>query len=494
MSAAATQSNQRPPVNLKNYVFSERLGSGSYGDVYKAHGKTGAREAVAVKCVLKSKLCKAEIDNIVTEISMMKKLKHPYIVEMRDFSWDANYIYIIMDYCGGGDLSKFIKARRVLDEQVCRTFLRQLASALQYLRSKNVAHMDLKPSNILLSSPRKPVLKLADFGFAQYFSEEETQSKIKGSPLYMAPEMLLERKYDAKVDLWSVGIILYEALFGKAPYKSDSIDEVLVKIKERRPIVIPRNRSISEGCRDLLTRCLEQNPEERISFEDFFGHSFLDLEHMPSDESHAKAMSLVEEAKRKESEGLLEEALGFYTKALEYLVPLAQSEQSSVRKEALRKMTMVYLTKAGEIKKILHPEQSTSTSANKPSSSASASSRKSDLDRCDSESERLAELKRLSHMNPKLATGIEIAETAEAYELEAQYGVALEKYQSALGVLIPALQDEPAGRRKTLLHAEVSKWMRRAERVKEALNIQEKVLADSVAMGESVEGKACKIQ
>ena len=86
--------------------------------------------------------------------------------------------------------------------------------------------MDLKPSNILLSSPRKPVLKLADFGFAQHFSDEETATKIKGSPLYMAPEMLLKRKYDAKVDIWSVGIILYEALFGKAPYKSETIEEV----------------------------------------------------------------------------------------------------------------------------------------------------------------------------------------------------------------------------------------------------------------------------
>ena len=101
---------------------------------------------------------------------------------------------------------------------------------VRYLRSQRVAHMDLKPSNILLSSPRRPVLKLADFGFAQHFSDEETATKVKGSPLYMAPEMLLRRKYDAKVDIWSVGIILYEALFGKAPYKSDTIEEVLLDL------------------------------------------------------------------------------------------------------------------------------------------------------------------------------------------------------------------------------------------------------------------------
>ena len=73
-------------------------------------------------------------------------------------------------------------------------------------------------------------LKLADFGFAQHFSDEETATMIKGSPLYMAPEMLLRRKYDAKVDIWSVGIILYEALFGKAPYKSETIEEVRSRV------------------------------------------------------------------------------------------------------------------------------------------------------------------------------------------------------------------------------------------------------------------------
>jgi serine/threonine protein kinase len=143
----------RPCVQLKNYTISERLGSGSYGDVYKAHGKTGAREVVAVKCVLKSRLCKAEVDNIVTEISLLKKLKHPHIVEMKDFCWDAHYIYIIMDYCGGGDLSRFIKASRApIEEDVCKSFLQQLASALKYLREENVAHMDLGRDSPILKN------------------------------------------------------------------------------------------------------------------------------------------------------------------------------------------------------------------------------------------------------------------------------------------------------------------------------------------------------
>lgn len=489
MSSSQQQQQQLPPVQLTAYTFAERLGSGSYGNVYKAHGKTGAREAVAVKCVLKSKLCKAEVDNIVTEISLMKRFKHPHIVEMKDFAWDANYIYIIMDYYGGGDLSRFIKSRNVLAEDVVKKFLQQLALALRYLRSQSVAHMDLKPSNILLSSPRKPVLKLADFGFAQHFSDEETATKIKGSPLYMAPEMLLHRKYDARVDIWSVGIILYEALFGKAPYKSDTIDEVLVKIKEQQPIVIPRGRKLSDPCRDLLTRCLKTNPEERMTFEEFFGHPFLDLEHAPSEESHQKAVETVAQAVKLDHEGDLEGALELYTKALEYFVPLTQGEHNSARKEALRKRTMDYMRRAGELKKALHPDATASFELSERSPHQVLYARTS------VEADQFQELVQLSQMTPKLATGLEIARAAEEYEMEAQFVVALEKYQAALGILIPALQSELAGsRRRKLLHAEVSKWMKRAECVKETLAVQEKVLSDSVAMGEAPDAKTCKMQ
>jgi serine/threonine protein kinase len=122
---------------------------------------------------------------------------------MKNFHWDSNYIYIMMEYCGGGDLSRYIKTHQRLPEKICRRFLQQLGAALKFLRQQDIAHMDLKPQNILLSlnSPKilGPVLKLADFGFAQYFTSEETKHALRGSPLYMAPEMVLDRKYDAKV-------------------------------------------------------------------------------------------------------------------------------------------------------------------------------------------------------------------------------------------------------------------------------------------------------
>ena len=138
--------------NLKHYQFGEKLGSGTYGDVYKASKRSGAREVVAIKCLQKTKMSKNEADAIVAEISILKKLKHDFIVEMLDFQWDSKQIYIIMEYCGGGDLSKYIKKHVKLPEKICKRFLQQLGSALKFLRSKDIAHMDLKPQNILITT------------------------------------------------------------------------------------------------------------------------------------------------------------------------------------------------------------------------------------------------------------------------------------------------------------------------------------------------------
>lgn len=142
---------------IPNYIFAEKIGSGNYAEVYKAYRKGQMREVVAVKCVLQSSLSKSALNNLESEIKILKKLKHEHIVQMLDFVWDDKYVYIIMEYCSGGDLSNFIKSRQRLPENVCQRFLQQLASALQYMREQNVSHLDLKPSNILLKSQKNQV-------------------------------------------------------------------------------------------------------------------------------------------------------------------------------------------------------------------------------------------------------------------------------------------------------------------------------------------------
>lgn len=197
------------PPRLDGFILTERLGSGTYATVYKAYAKKDTREVVAIKCVAKKSLNKASVENLLTEIEILKGIRHPHIVQLKDFQWDSDNIYLIMEFCAGGDLSRFIHTRRILPEKVAQVFMQQLASALQFLHERNISHLDLKPQNILLSSLEKPHLKLADFGFAQHMSPWDEKHVLRGSPLYMAPEMVCQRQYDARVDLWSVGVILY---------------------------------------------------------------------------------------------------------------------------------------------------------------------------------------------------------------------------------------------------------------------------------------------
>ncbi|XP_064292983.1 serine/threonine-protein kinase ULK3 [Plodia interpunctella] len=322
---------------IEGYVVTERLGSGSYSTVYKAYTKVGARTTVAIKCIDKSRIkhSGSAVDNLVTEIRLLKTLTHPHIVHMKEFTWDDKNIYIIMEYCCGGDLSKYIQRYGRVPEKKVLYFLQQLASALKFLREKGVVHMDLKPHNLLLhkGSDGKYILKVADFGFAQHMSSEWSRS-VRGSPLYMAPEMY-SGEYDARVDLWSVGVIMYECLFGRAPYSSGTFKELVDKIQKQTPIEIPRSASIASGCRDLLTRLLQHAPARRISYEEFFSHPYLDLDHMPSRQNYDKAVGLIKQAIELDSLGKLSLAFEAYRDALLFLVPAVGTETDSLRRQAL---------------------------------------------------------------------------------------------------------------------------------------------------------------
>ncbi|KAM9711122.1 serine/threonine-protein kinase ULK3 isoform 3-T3 [Dama dama] len=429
------------PPRLDGFILTERLGSGTYATVYKAYAKKDTREVVAIKCVAKKSLNKASVENLLTEIEILKGIRHPHIVQLKDFQWDSDNIYLIMEFCAGGDLSRFIHTRRILPEKVARVFMQQLASALQFLHERNISHLDLKPQNILLSSLEKPHLKLADFGFAQHMSPRDEKHVLRGSPLYMAPEMVCQRQYDARVDLWSVGVILYEALFGQPPFASRSFSELEEKIRSNRVIELPLRPQLSQDCRDLLQRLLERDPSRRISFQDFFAHPWVDLEHMPSGESLARATALVVQAVKKDQEGDAAAALSLYCKALDYFVPALHYEVDAQRKKAIKaKQVGEYVSRAEELKAII---SSSSQALLRQGTSAQ------DL------------LREMARDKPRLLAALEVASAAMAKEEEAggeQDALAL--YQRSLGELLLLLAAEPPGRRRELLHTEMkeSHW------------------------------------
>jgi len=426
-------------LTLKGYTGCKFLGRGTQGSVFKAYTISSSKTSVAIKVISKNSLSKTGRDNLVTEIGLLKKIKHKFIVDLLDFHWDDKYIYIVMEFCGGGDLSTVIKQRKCLSEQTCRRFVQQLASALQYLRQNNVSHMDLKPSNLLVTSSNPPILKVADFGFAQHLEENSKDRGLKGSPLYMAPEIFLSDEYDAKADLWSIGVILYEGLFGKAPFSSDTLESLVVKIKEDVPIIIPRSRKISSECRDLLSRCLVRCPEKRIAFQDFFSHPFLDLEHLPDDKSFQKASKLVNQAVVADRDKDAEKAIRLYEESLKYFNPLVYYESDMKKKEKLRSTVSGYQKRCQELKQ----------------RSESSGSR-----------DKQSRLVALCRTSSNLMTGVEICVQAEDYLAGGEIDMALDRLTAGLGVLVPALQQEPKGTRRDILKEEITNWMNCAERLK----------------------------
>ncbi|XP_046549877.1 serine/threonine-protein kinase ULK3-like [Haliotis rubra] len=440
--------------NLKDYVFTEKLGSGTYATVYKAYRKIGIREVVAIKCVLKSSLNKASTENLLTEIELLKKLKHPNIVELRDFQWDDSYIYLIMEHCSGGDFSHFIRKRRRLPEHLVKRFLQQLAGAMMYLWSKNVAHMDLKPQNILLTSVTHPTIKIADFGFAKHLFEGDALNVMRGSPLYMAPEIICKGEYDARVDLWSIGVILYECLFGRAPFASQSFKELGSKIWDAKPVELPYGVDITEEARDLLIQLLKRSPEERITFEKFFAHPFVDMTHMPSDDSMNQAIELVTQAVKKDNERNYKAAIRLYTEALDFFVAAVHYERNPNKKEVLRKKVKEYMDRAEVLKTLLKPQ--------KPEDSLSRSLSLNEYE----------ELHDLCVGKPELQAALRLIKAAESETDKEKFEQALHHYELALAPLVKFLPEEPKGRRKDLLKKELEKWMGKAEEIKSYLSVK----------------------
>ncbi|NWI72770.1 ULK3 kinase, partial [Dryoscopus gambensis] len=458
------------PPRLDGFILTERLGSGTYATVYKAYRKKDTREVVAIKCVNKRSLNRTSVENLLTEIEILKTIRHPNIVELKDFQWDSDHIYLIMEFCAGGDLSRFIRMRRLLPEKVARIFLQQLGKDAP---PGSLSGSDLKPQNILLSAPENPQLKLADFGFAQYMSPWDEQHALRGSPLYMAPEMVCRQQYDARVDLWSVGVILYEALFGKPPFASRSFAELEEKIRSDRPVELPSRPQLSLECRDLLGQLLERDPLKRISFERFFAHPFVDMEHVPGPESLGKATNLVVEAVRKDQEGDANAALSLYCKALEYFVPALHYESDARRKEAIRAKVGQYISRAEELKVLV------------------SSSNKNLLEKGNPARELLKEM---AKDKPRLCAALEMASAAIAKEEEGRDDSdALELYQQSLGELLLLLAAEPAGRRRELLHAEIQTLMARAEYLKGQIKMREAQSMGKEALAESVRS-ACTLQ
>ncbi|ETV99388.1 ULK/ULK protein kinase [Aphanomyces invadans] len=259
-----------------DYVVTARIGSGSFAIVYKGYHKV-TNVPVAVKAINKQKLNPKLLENLESEISIMRQINHPNIVKLYDIKKTEKHIYLMLEYCDGGDLQHFIKKQPngVVSEDTARHFLRELADGLHVLWSLNLIHRDLKPQNLLLSEASATAsLKIADFGFARHLESTSLAETLCGSPLYMAPEILQFQKYDSKADLWSVGTILYEMVVGRPPFNGANQVQLLHNI-QRESVRFPKDLPVGRDAINLMEGLLVRDPKRRISFDQFFNAPFL---------------------------------------------------------------------------------------------------------------------------------------------------------------------------------------------------------------------------
>ncbi|PZC81447.1 hypothetical protein B5X24_HaOG212652 [Helicoverpa armigera] len=275
-------------IQVGEYEFTKQdiIGHGAFAMVYKGRKRKNPSQSVAVKVVTKKGIQKAS-EILVKEIKILRELTalhHTNLVAMHDCMDSPAYVYVVMEYCNGGDLADYLQANRLLSESTIRLFLRQLAEAMRAIHAKGIVHRDLKPQNILLTHnvapPRTPhaseiTLKIADFGFARFLEEGNMAVTLCGSPMYMAPEVIMSLKYDAKADLWSLGTIVYQCLTGKAPFQATTPHELKAFYENSVDLQPKMPAGTSPELCSLLIGLLRRNPRERMPFEAFFNHPFL---------------------------------------------------------------------------------------------------------------------------------------------------------------------------------------------------------------------------
>ncbi|KAJ7387640.1 Serine/threonine-protein kinase ulk2 [Desmophyllum pertusum] len=256
--------------HVGEFVYNKKdlIGHGAFAVVFKGHHRKKEDFVVAIKVITKKNLSKTQ-NLLAKEIKILKELHHENVVSLFDCQETSSNVFLVMEYCNGGDLADYLREKGTLSEDTIHIFLRQIASAMCTMQSKGVVHRDLKPQNLLLHhsgmttpSPSHIKIKIADFGFARFLPGQMMAATLCGSPMYMAPEVIMSKAYDAKADLWSVGTIVYQCLTGKAPFRCANSPQQLKKFYEKSKSISP---NIPAGTSSHL----------KGTTGDFFAHPFL---------------------------------------------------------------------------------------------------------------------------------------------------------------------------------------------------------------------------
>ena len=306
-----------PPTKINFYKYGRLIGQGAFGKVNIGLNVLSGR-VVAIKSFNKDKLTinSENMKKILYETNLMQRLNHPNITKILEMFEDDKYILIIMEYINGGNLFSFVKKRRKLSEKISKFIFKQIILGIKHIHSKNIVHRDIKLENILIDLNNR--VKICDFGIGVILeSKDELLYDQCGTPMYMAPEILLSSKKKGykgfPVDVWSSGIALYIMLSGTLPFnikkkekieknnnknnseseisENDDEDDITLSnnnnyelqysIVNKKPKHIEK---ISNEARDLLKGLLNKNPDKRLTIEQILNHPWLNTEEVDNND------------------------------------------------------------------------------------------------------------------------------------------------------------------------------------------------------------------
>eukprot|EP00347_Sterkiella_histriomuscorum_P022146 403331520 len=299
----------------QQHLEKQQIGCGKFSKVFmiEASGKK-----LAVKQLKREVGSFSHLDNILNEVMILSKINHPNIIKLIQKYRNKEFYNIILEYCNGGDLKNHLKQNGVFSEISARDLIIQLVSALKYLHEeRRTIHRDIKPQNIMLNKQseelinqqqtsgkrtvkkdvemqlsnqsydsnchnqdssyqqqQKFIVKLCDFGFSRILQPFELLTQSYGTPIYMAPEVILGQPYDFKSDIWSLGVTFFELLTGEFPFYGANKPQIFANIRTGKYQYNCKN-TISPLCQDFISHCLQYDPSKRSSASELLNHPYI---------------------------------------------------------------------------------------------------------------------------------------------------------------------------------------------------------------------------
>uniref|UniRef100_A0A7E4VJZ0 non-specific serine/threonine protein kinase n=1 Tax=Panagrellus redivivus TaxID=6233 RepID=A0A7E4VJZ0_PANRE len=279
-SGFPTAAAAKPPTGVVKVGFYEvegTIGRGNFA-VVKAAKHRVTRTDVAIKIVDKRRLDEENLTKVYREIEVLKKIRHPNIIKLYQVMETSNMIYLVTEYAPQGEIFDLIAKQGRLSENDAREKFWQIISAVDYLHKHNIVHRDLKAENLLLDSSFH--IRLADFGFSNYYDKNDTLKTFCGSPPYAAPEVFEGKEYNGpEIDIWSLGVVLYVLVCGVLPFEGANLQLLRDRVLSGR-IRIPF--FMSSDCENLIRRMLTVDPTKRPTIEQIKKHRWMQIEELGS--------------------------------------------------------------------------------------------------------------------------------------------------------------------------------------------------------------------